>query len=1599
MRLRYDKYNRVEPFRIYIGTLDNKKVCCLNGIQPESVNLKLNLNNTYELSFTVDKYISYFGKRYISNGYEWLGTFARLHVENIGWFIMNQPEINNDGISETKEVKAESCEIEFAQRDLVGFKINCGTTDSYEMLDPNNVEVDEYTGVEFAKEQIKFHNPNNPKLSLLDILINESGMTDWTVGYVDTIAKKYTEYVDGNLVEREVLLADEIPYFDIDTKSVYGILTQEVSKYFECLILFDINNKQINAYRVENVGKDTNIHIGFRNLQNTNSISVDESSIFTRFNVRGGDDLNIRYINFGLDQIENIEYFLNTKYLPEELIEKYKLWLSDVESVRYDYINLSRKYNEQLEIISELKDRVPLDACSTDWDSFSLDELQQKKQDYEAQKLAIEKMFTDADGVVDYDALQASDLASDYNQIVNVIIPNIETAIWNKDIVSEDDKRDSIEDTDWTHYGLYELYAKMQLYEGQRSALTKSGYNVPWTEESNNAQDYHEARYQEYLELCNQLDPTYVGSCAEAYEQRKQEVTNAETLRDQYSSQRQEIASSVQKETWKHHSSINESEYKSFSDKDLELLNKLYYDTDYVNDNMFLVSSDTQVTAIDEQQKLYDAAINDLSSTSQPQFKYSTSLDNFLAITQYSDFSKELDVGNYMRLDIRDDYQVKLRVISISFNPMVFDNDLDIEFSNMIKSKSKRTDMDSLLNSANNISKNQISGNSNGSSMNIDDTTMRAILNKLLGSSALNNKINSSVAINGGGGGSSSGSQMTLSELETKLKKLIDLDTGDGFFNYLQAELISTGKIVADSGDFKNLSALVAMIDNLLAGNISAELGHIISLTADNVSISEAVIKDLIAAQITVSMLKAGDISTDTFHIVSDDGGVEIAGNTMQFKDANDVIRIQIGRDANNEFTFCLYDETGEGVLIDSTGVHESAIADGLIVNNMVADGTLEKNKFAFDVLEGDGNGNLDAGKVLVDGHGVDVEFTSIKNTITETNSKIDNLTSQIASIELMGEQIFKQIQGVVSPETITVTAVCRNGATIGDWYINDVLVTDTEYVSDDKMSITIPSSYMLDNNIVPIKVTDSTGELYDLHTLYLISDSTGAKGDDAYTVILQNENVSFSVDNSSNTVLSDQSYSSTVQIFQGTTERTDFTIGEINSANGITISVQDKTVILSVKNGDKITENNGFFTVPILIDDLTFYKDITWNLAKQGETGSSGEPSLNIVVGNESQNIPCSNEGLALENFLIEIPFTGYKGFDRVGCSVSVGLLPDGVTLGSNTASTPDTEGLIILNVSKDATLGGASVLNGKVTLTFTIDGKNMSRYFTWVKTKDGAEGSMILYELVSSSPVLNKNYDDTLSPPTITFNSYYRQSNSTDKTSYAGQFIIAESDNDGATYTNKYLSTAVEDFVEYTPSSASITNIRCILCSAEDISIELDVLTVPVLTDVNSIKPIIAEITTTMSGVQTQVDAVEKSITDKVWQDDITNSISNYDSTTTESIRSRVSQVEQDVNGIKSTVSDVQTTLTEKADGSTVMELSEKVSTLEQNADGFKQTVEKNYVAKIDLNISSRNLLRNSKTLIFDSYGLVNGEGIIYLIDESGNILTDENDNMLIL
>lgn len=385
----------------------------------------------------------------------------------------------------------------------------------------------------------------------------------------------------------------------------------------------------------------------------------------------------------------------------------------------------------------------------------------------------------------------------------------------------------------------------------------------------------------------------------------------------------------------------------------------------------------------------------------------------------------------------------------------------------------------------------------------------------------------------------------------------------------------------------------------------------------------------------------------------------------------------------------------------------------------------------------------------------------------------------------------------------------------------------------------------------------------------------------------------------------------------------------------------------------------------------------------------------------NELDALGQSSSGVTkLENDFEEFQTTAVGAINSVDAlNAALANNVSGKGLGEIVDSTETTTGKIILNVAKNSNLGGDNVLNGTIPLTFTISEKTIVKNFTWTKAKAGNPGqngqSARLFSLDTSTYVIKKNTDGTLTPSTIVFSSYYKDGESDTRNDYLGRFLISES-TDGLKYSTKYTSTKDEQTVTYTPSSSSVSSIKCILCASGGITNELDSQTVVVLTDADGVNEKIKEITETVSGVSSRVDAVNKSITDKVWQSDITNSINNYDNTTTELIRSRVSQVEQDVDGIKSTVSDVQTTLTEKADGSTVTELSEKVSTLEQNADGFKQTVEKNYVAKTDLNISSRNLLRNSKTLIFDSYGVINIKAVFSL--DSDNVLLNKNNDGMV-
>ena len=1340
MKIYYDGFQRPEPSKIYLATPYHKILCALNGVVENTASITENLNNAYELTVDVDRFIlNDEGEQIESNGYNWIQHLMRLYVDNIGWFICSPPSVTNDGVHEVKTVNATSCEIEMVQHDVTNLKINCGTTDSYEMLVKDNVEI--IDDVEFAKQHITFCNKGNPELSLLHILLKVANLHGWTIGHIDNIPKEYKNYVNGELVTTYTALSDEKGTFDISSQDLYSLLTQDLAQYFNCVFIFDIKNLTINAYRPENIGKNTNINIGFRNLQNSNSISIDENNIFTTYTVSGSDDLGITYVNGGSNKLENIEYFLNEKYLSAEVIDKYKLWQQDLENNRVKYIEQTRLYNAQLDVITELKNRLPLDDCSTDWSTFPDEKLIETLANYEAQLKGYESFYVDENGEFDEEALKASVDANDYYQIKDVILPSIQIELDNRELDPSVDPTEYIDSykTDWKLYGLDELQVKLDEYKNIIEVAKKGKYDVPYSEDSGHTKDYHETVYAKYLDAINQLDKSFEGSCQSFYIIRQNEINEANTVLEEYDALRKSFAKQMDKETWTN----NET---SFTPNDLAEISKIYVDNTYSNENMFLVTADTAVTAIDEQLKLLEAAKEDLSSASQPQFTYTTNVDNFIAQYEYKDYTSNLNLGDFVWLGVRDDYVVKLRVISISYNPLVMDNDLQLEFSNMIRSRAKRDDFTYLLGNTSGKGKASSSGSGGDYVSNEGTGLTSGLIAKLLANGSFKNTVNQwiedGMAINGnniiiGSGGSGGNGNITIEQLNAKMLQVVDIVGENAFFEYLQSKLISTDKIVANSGVFDDLEALVAKIDNLIAGNISTEDFHALNLTVDNAIIDDAVIRDLIAAKITVDMLTASSIDTEKFNISSKDGGLMIVGNTMQFSDKDGNVRIQIGRDANNDFTFTIYNSDGSGVLIDDTGIHESAISEGLIRNEMIAAGTISKDKIGFPIVETDENGKVSITEIL-DGNGqpFGISYTEMKTTISELGDKLDNVST------------------------------------------------------------------------------------------------------------------------------------------------------------------------------------------------------------------------YNIILGNEYQNIPCVN-GFAKNQLLIEIPFAGYLGTTQIDTNVIVGTLPHGVLLGEIQNATSKTDGLIILNVSKDADFGGSNITSGKIPITFVLNGTSITKNFTWSKTNDGSSGVAQIYSLESSEDIIIRSTDEnnntTLSPSEITFSAYVKEGES--RSEYNGRFVIQISKTNGEV-NNTYLSTNDEHSITYSPDNDT-RHIKCTLYKSGGLTEVIEIKTVTVLDDNSQALSEIAKVTNTVTQLSSTVDKNTKAITDKVWSSDITTEINNYDQSTVKTIKDNVSEHTVSIGNITSKVSEVETKIDDE-----VLTLTEKISEVEQDADSFKVTVSETYATQKNINDLSNSL-----------------------------------------
>ena len=509
------------------------------------------------------------------------------------------------------------------------------------------------------------------------------------------------------------------------------------------------------------------------------------------------------------------------------------------------------------------------------------------------------------------------------------------------------------------------------------------------------------------------------------------------------------------------------------------------------------------------------------------------------------------------------------------------------------------------------------------------------------------------------------------------------------------------------------------------------------------------------------------------------------------------------------------------------------------------------------------------------------------------------------------------------------------------------------------------------------------------------------------FTVLLSNEMQQFSTD-SNRKVTSAQSYYTDIIVYQGSTKRTDFIIGNVPSANGITVTKSSARIIFAVGSGATISADAGTFTIPITLDGKTVNKIFSWSCGKQGVTGTSAK-SVDIIANSQIFKSTDGGQTFSPETIKLTPTFQGGISFSKWQYSIDGGVTWKDVVSGnnglyisssiltinktsnlytdtttsitfkciSNNTSYYDTLTVIKLYDVTDIEVGGRNLALGtscEYSTPFTdFNGKvNICIFNTKVLTKGLSVGDTVIFKIVY-------RYNDIVPVKDKTVHIGLQGSGNVTNWG-AGGFIGGNmlsgitGSNEGV-YTNQFVIT--EDHLKNEYWNVSIRHdyiqsgsVQYKLFKVEKGNIATD--WTPAPEDVDSQIQSLVKTTTETSLV---VNKLNQSITNKVWQSDITNSVNNYDNSTGKVIRDRLTKTETSLSGISSTVSDMKTTLDKKADGSTVQSLTNRVSKTEQDVNGFKQTVESTYSTKSETE-SVNNYAKTSFEQLSDKFSwLVDG------------------------
>lgn len=385
------------PPRIFLCNTARKR---FGQLPATNVNLNAKWRQYSELTFEIQRtYVDLIdGETKVHPLYDKVEAPRNVLVEGYGLFCLQDID-DTSSDNDIKSVSAFSAEYATSNKYLTNFHINTGEIDSAEVLfnektfgldyntdrdsfykfasgafDPyESYYKRQYTDNEsYTYERIQISNEDE-----YNKIISDSNKTDAQLSeklYVKkfpnvqffndneerhglSLLHLVFEYLpDWKIVHVDQSLWHKERKFSEDRVSVYDFLSTTVSETFGCTFVWDSLRGEVRVYEeveddeIENETStrwETDVYISKNNLASECKVSYSSDNIKTKLVVTGSDDLDIREVNLGRNEIMDLSFYHTEDWMEQDLFEKYDDYLAEVQEAQTgldSYGFISKKY-------------------------------------------------------------------------------------------------------------------------------------------------------------------------------------------------------------------------------------------------------------------------------------------------------------------------------------------------------------------------------------------------------------------------------------------------------------------------------------------------------------------------------------------------------------------------------------------------------------------------------------------------------------------------------------------------------------------------------------------------------------------------------------------------------------------------------------------------------------------------------------------------------------------------------------------------------------------------------------------------------------------------------------------------------------------------------------------------------------------------------------------------------------------------------------------------------------------------------------------------------------------------------------------------------